>query len=107
MLQHAGRLGSEAIEILFNAACSAAARKVQSVQRDHRDCAMYGSHVSSQYLNFSAQIARSHFGLKVDLFGLWIPTETGSDDNWVARHHDSHTVRKEDNWSVWDATGKK
>ena len=70
MLQHAGRLGCEATEVLFNAASSTAARKGQSIQRYYRDCAMYRSHISSQCLNFAAPIARSHFGLKVDLFGL-------------------------------------
>lgn len=70
MLQHAGRLGCEATEILFCAASSTAAKKGQRIQRYYRDCAMYRSHISSQYLNFAAPIARSHFGLKVELFGL-------------------------------------
>lgn len=70
MLQHAGRMGCEAMQILFSAASSTAAKKGQRIQRYYRDCAMYRSHISSQYLNFAAPIARSHFGMKIDLFGL-------------------------------------
>jgi 3-hydroxy-9,10-secoandrosta-1,3,5(10)-triene-9,17-dione monooxygenase len=70
MMQQAGQLACQATEIIFNAASSAAAKKGQRIQRYYRDCAMYRSHISSQHLNFAAPIARAHFGLKVELFGL-------------------------------------
>ena len=70
MIQHAGRLGCEATEIIFNAASSAAAKKGQLIQRCYRDCAMYRSHISSQYLNFAPPIGRAHLGLPVNFFGL-------------------------------------
>lgn len=70
MMQHAGQLACQATEIIFNAASSTAAKKGHRIQRYYRDCAMYRSHISSQHLNFAAPIARAHFGLKVELFGL-------------------------------------
>jgi 3-hydroxy-9,10-secoandrosta-1,3,5(10)-triene-9,17-dione monooxygenase len=70
MMQHAGQLACQATEIIFNASSSVAAKKGHRIQRYYRDCAMYRSHISSQHLNFAAPIARAHFGLKVELFGL-------------------------------------
>ncbi|MDR3420976.1 MAG: hypothetical protein P4L80_07010 [Xanthobacteraceae bacterium] len=70
MVQQAGQLACQAVDVVFNAASSAAAKKGQRIQRYYRDCAMYRSHISSQYLNFAAPIARAHFGRKLELFGL-------------------------------------
>jgi 3-hydroxy-9,10-secoandrosta-1,3,5(10)-triene-9,17-dione monooxygenase len=70
MVQQAGQLACQAVDVIFNAASSAAAKKGQRIQRYYRDCAMYRSHISSQHLNFAAPIARAHFGRKLDMFGL-------------------------------------
>ena len=69
-MQHAGQLATQAVDIVFNNASSAAAKKGQKIQRYQRDCLMYRSHISSQYLNFAAPIARTHLGQPVGLFGL-------------------------------------
>jgi 3-hydroxy-9,10-secoandrosta-1,3,5(10)-triene-9,17-dione monooxygenase len=70
MVQHAGRIASEATEVVFNAARSGAAKNGSLMERCYRDCAMYRSHISSQHLNFAAPIARAHFGLKLGIAGL-------------------------------------
>ncbi len=69
-MQHAGQLASQAVDIVFNNASSAATKKGQKIQRCHRDCAMYRSHISAQYLNFAAPIGRTHLGQPVGMFGL-------------------------------------
>ncbi len=70
MVQHAGRLASEAVETVFANASSAATKKGQRLERYYRDVAMYKSHISAQYLNFAAPIGRAHFGLPVEMFGM-------------------------------------
>jgi len=69
-MQHAGQLATQAVDIIFNNSSSAAAKKGQRIQRYQRDCLMYRSHISSQFLNFAGPIARTHLGLPVGLFGL-------------------------------------
>ena len=70
LMQQAGQLACQATEIVFCAANSSATKKGQRIQRYYRDCAMYRSHISSQALNFAAPIARAHFGLPLNHFGL-------------------------------------
>ena len=71
MIQNAGRLASEAVELLFQTASSSTAKKGQRLQRYFRDVAMYRGHISSQYLNMASSIARVHFGLPgTGQFGL-------------------------------------
>jgi 3-hydroxy-9,10-secoandrosta-1,3,5(10)-triene-9,17-dione monooxygenase len=70
MVHHGGRLACEAVDIVFCNASSAAAKKGQKIERYYRDAAMYKSHISSQILNFAAPLARAHFGLKVEMFGM-------------------------------------
>jgi 3-hydroxy-9,10-secoandrosta-1,3,5(10)-triene-9,17-dione monooxygenase len=70
-MQHAGQLATQAVDLVFNNASSAAAKKGQRIQRYQRDCAMYRSHISSQFLNFAAPIGRVHLGQQpIGLFGL-------------------------------------
>ncbi len=69
-MQHAGQLATQAVDIVFNNASSAATKKGQRIQRYQRDCAMYRSHISAQYLNFAAPIGRVHLGQPVGMFGL-------------------------------------
>jgi 3-hydroxy-9,10-secoandrosta-1,3,5(10)-triene-9,17-dione monooxygenase len=63
ILQQAGRLGSEAVEVLFQTVGSSAAKRGQRMQRYFRDVAMYRGHIASQYLNWASGFARVHFGL--------------------------------------------
>jgi 3-hydroxy-9,10-secoandrosta-1,3,5(10)-triene-9,17-dione monooxygenase len=70
VLLHAGRLASEAVELIFHSAGSTAAKRGQPLQRYFRDVAMYRGHISAQYLNLSSAIGRAHLGLKVETFGL-------------------------------------
>jgi 3-hydroxy-9,10-secoandrosta-1,3,5(10)-triene-9,17-dione monooxygenase len=68
MLQTAGRLASEAVELLFASSGSSAAKKGSRTQRYLRDVAMYRGHIAAQHLNIAAEIARIHFGLPDTLF---------------------------------------
>ncbi|HKF30587.1 MAG TPA: hypothetical protein VKB29_15195 [Candidatus Binataceae bacterium] len=63
MIQQAGKLAREAVELLFHAASSGAAQKGQRLQRYFRKIAMYHGHISSQSQNMASGIARVHFGL--------------------------------------------
>ena len=70
MLINAGGLACDAVDIVFRAASSAAARKGQRIERYWRDCAMYRSHSSSQAATFAAGVARVHFGLPMGMYGI-------------------------------------
>jgi 3-hydroxy-9,10-secoandrosta-1,3,5(10)-triene-9,17-dione monooxygenase len=70
MVQQAGRMASEAVEMLFHTGGSSAAKQGSRLQRYFRDVAMYRGHSSAQYPNFASALARAHFGLPVGLFGL-------------------------------------
>jgi 3-hydroxy-9,10-secoandrosta-1,3,5(10)-triene-9,17-dione monooxygenase len=70
MIQHAGRMASEAVELLFHTAGSAPARKGHKLQRYFNDVAMYRGHSSSQFLAFQSGLARLHFGLPWGMYGL-------------------------------------
>jgi 3-hydroxy-9,10-secoandrosta-1,3,5(10)-triene-9,17-dione monooxygenase len=70
MIQHAGRMACEAVELLFHAAGSAVSRKGNRMQRYFNDVAMYRGHSSSQQLNFASGLARLHFGLPWGMYGL-------------------------------------
>jgi 3-hydroxy-9,10-secoandrosta-1,3,5(10)-triene-9,17-dione monooxygenase len=70
MLINAGGLACDAVELLFRAASSAAAKKGQRIERYWRDCAMYRSHSSAQFANFASGLGRLHFGLPMGMFGI-------------------------------------
>ena len=70
MIQHAGRMACEAVELVFHTAGSAPARKGHRLQRYFNDVAMYRGHSSSQFSNFGAGLARLHFGLPWGMYGL-------------------------------------
>jgi 3-hydroxy-9,10-secoandrosta-1,3,5(10)-triene-9,17-dione monooxygenase len=70
MVQTAGRMGSEAVELLFHTASSASAKRGQRLERYFRDVAMYRSHMSAQYLSIASGISRVHFGLPFGWGGL-------------------------------------
>ncbi len=68
MIQQAGRLAARAVETIFAAASSSAARRGQRIQRYYRDMSMYRGHIAAQHLNTAAELARVHFGLPDSLF---------------------------------------
>lgn len=70
MIQHAGRMACEAVELMFHTAGSAPARKGHKLQRYFNDVAMYRGHSSSQFNAFQSGLARLHFGLPWGMYGL-------------------------------------
>lgn len=70
IMLNAGRLACEAIDLLFRAASSAAARKGQRIERYWRDAAMYRSHNAAQFENLASGLARVHFGLPMGMYGI-------------------------------------
>jgi 3-hydroxy-9,10-secoandrosta-1,3,5(10)-triene-9,17-dione monooxygenase len=68
MLQQAGQLAARAVEIIFAAAGSSAAKRGTRLQRYYRDVAMYQGHIASQHLATAGELARVHFGLPDSLF---------------------------------------
>jgi 3-hydroxy-9,10-secoandrosta-1,3,5(10)-triene-9,17-dione monooxygenase len=69
-LINAGALACDAVDLLFRAASSAAAKKGQRIERYYRDCAMYRSHMSSQFPNLASGLARLHFGMPMGMYGI-------------------------------------
>jgi 3-hydroxy-9,10-secoandrosta-1,3,5(10)-triene-9,17-dione monooxygenase len=67
ILQQAGRLACETVELLFRSGGSTQARRGQRMQRYFRDVSMYRGHIAAQYLNLTTEFARLHFGLPVSL----------------------------------------
>ena len=63
-----GQLAARAVEIIFAAASSSAAKRGTRLQRYYRDTAMYHGHIASQYLTTAGELARVHFGLPDSLF---------------------------------------
>jgi 3-hydroxy-9,10-secoandrosta-1,3,5(10)-triene-9,17-dione monooxygenase len=70
MIIKAGHMSCEAVDLMFAAASSSAARKGQRMERYYRDCAMYRSHTSSQAANIASGLARAHFGQPMGMFGV-------------------------------------
>jgi 3-hydroxy-9,10-secoandrosta-1,3,5(10)-triene-9,17-dione monooxygenase len=68
MIQQAGQLAAQAVDIIFAAAGSSAAKRGTRRQRYYRDVAMYRGHIAAQYLNTAGELARVHFGLPDSLF---------------------------------------
>jgi 3-hydroxy-9,10-secoandrosta-1,3,5(10)-triene-9,17-dione monooxygenase len=70
MLLNAGGLACDAVDLLFRAASSTAAKKGQRIERYWRDCAMYRSHTSSQFANLASGLGRLHVGLPMGMYGI-------------------------------------
>jgi len=68
MIQQAGQLAARAVETIFAAASSSAARRGTRLQRYYRDVSMYHGHIAAQHLTTAAELARVHFGLPDSLF---------------------------------------
>ena len=70
VIQHAGRMACDAVELMFHTAGSAPARKGHRIQRYFNDVAMYRGHSSSQFNAYQSGLARLHFGLPWGMYGL-------------------------------------
>jgi 3-hydroxy-9,10-secoandrosta-1,3,5(10)-triene-9,17-dione monooxygenase len=68
MVQQAGQLAARAMEVIFAAASSSAAKRGTRLQRYYRDVAMYQGHIASQHLTTAGELARVHFSLPDSLF---------------------------------------
>ncbi len=68
MVQQAGQLAAQAVQEIFAASSSSAAKRGTRLQRYYRDVAMYHGHIASQYLTTAGDLARVHFGLPDTLF---------------------------------------
>jgi 3-hydroxy-9,10-secoandrosta-1,3,5(10)-triene-9,17-dione monooxygenase len=68
MVQQAGQFAVKAVEEIFAAAGSSAAKRGQRLQRYYRDVAMYRGHIAAQYLTTAGELSRVHFGLADSLF---------------------------------------
>ena len=66
--QRAGQLAARAVELIFAAAGSSAAKRGTRLQRYYRDVAMYQGHIAAQHLSTAGDLARVHFGLPDSLF---------------------------------------
>lgn len=63
MMQRAGEMASEAVELLFRSAGSSASKRGQRMQRYFRDVMTYRGHGTAQYLNWAPRYAMTYFGL--------------------------------------------
>lgn len=70
IIQHAGRMACDAVELMFHSAGSSPARKGHKLQRYFNDVAMYRGHSSSQFNAYQSGLARLHFGLPWGMYGL-------------------------------------
>jgi 3-hydroxy-9,10-secoandrosta-1,3,5(10)-triene-9,17-dione monooxygenase len=70
MIQHAGRMAAQAVELLFQTGGSTAARKGQRMLRYFGDAAMYRTHISAQFSTFAGFIARAHLDRPTGFRGL-------------------------------------
>ena len=68
ILQQAGRLAADAVELLFRSGGSSPAKRGQRMQRYFRDVAMYRGHIAAQYLNLASEFSKAHFGVPDNLF---------------------------------------
>jgi 3-hydroxy-9,10-secoandrosta-1,3,5(10)-triene-9,17-dione monooxygenase len=68
VVQQAGQLALQAVQVIFNASSSSAAKRGQRIQRYYRDVAMYRSHIAAQYMGTVREMAKVHFGLPDNLF---------------------------------------
>ena len=70
MLQEAGRMACDAVELLFKNAGTSVTRKGSRMERYFRDVQMYRGHPSSLFENFWAPVGRAHLGLPIRHFNF-------------------------------------
>jgi 3-hydroxy-9,10-secoandrosta-1,3,5(10)-triene-9,17-dione monooxygenase len=68
MIQQAAQLAIRAVNEVFAAASSSAAKRGTRMQRYFRDSAIYLGHISARHDIVAAEVARIHFGLQDGLF---------------------------------------
>jgi 3-hydroxy-9,10-secoandrosta-1,3,5(10)-triene-9,17-dione monooxygenase len=68
MIQQAAQLAIRAVNELFGAASSSAAKRGTRMQRYFRDSAVYLGHISARHDIVATETARIHFGLEDGLF---------------------------------------
>jgi 3-hydroxy-9,10-secoandrosta-1,3,5(10)-triene-9,17-dione monooxygenase len=70
MMQHAGRMACDAVELLFKNAGTSVTRKGSRIERYLRDVQMYRAHPSAIFENFWAPVGRAHLGLPIRHFNF-------------------------------------
>ena len=70
MMQQAGRMACDAVELLFKTAGTSVTRKGSRMERYFRDAQMYRVHPSALYENFWAPVGRASLGLPIRHFNF-------------------------------------
>jgi len=70
MMQQAGRMACDAVELLFKNAGTSVTRKGSRMERYFRDAQMYRAHPSALFENFWAPVGRAHLGLPIRHFNF-------------------------------------
>ena len=70
MLQQAGRMACDAVELLFKTAGTSVTRKGSRMERYLRDTQMYRVHPSANFENFWAPVGRARLGLPIRHFNF-------------------------------------
>jgi len=70
MLQQAGRMACDAVELLFKTAGTSVTRKGSRMERYFRDVQMYRAHPSALFENFWAPVGRARLGLPIRHFNF-------------------------------------
>src|SRR5580700_8091639 len=70
MMQQAGRMACDAVELLFKTAGTSVTRKGSRMERYFRDAQMYRAHPSALYENFWAPVGRASLGLPIRHFNF-------------------------------------
>jgi 3-hydroxy-9,10-secoandrosta-1,3,5(10)-triene-9,17-dione monooxygenase len=70
MLQQAGRMACDTVELLFKTAGTSVTRKGSRMERYFRDAQMYRVHPSALFENFWAPVGRAHLGLPIRHFNF-------------------------------------
>jgi 3-hydroxy-9,10-secoandrosta-1,3,5(10)-triene-9,17-dione monooxygenase len=70
LIQQAGKLAAEAVDLMFRTGGSFLTKKGNRLQRCFNDAQMYRGHMSSQYEEFAGYLGRMQLGRKAGLMGL-------------------------------------
>ena len=70
LIQQAGKLAAEAVDLMFRTGGSFLSKKGNRLQRCFNDAQMYRGHMSSQYEEFAGYLGRIQLGRKAGLMGL-------------------------------------
>jgi alkylation response protein AidB-like acyl-CoA dehydrogenase len=70
LIQQAGKLAAEAVDLMFRTGGSFLSKKGNRLQRCFNDAQMYRGHMSSQYEEFAGYLGRMQLGRKAGLMGL-------------------------------------